>query len=266
VPEIFAHEVAVTGLLEDCDPGLVPPLVAADAARGRMLLEHVSGDHLPAGGMDPAAWTATMARLAEIQGVLAADLGALRVAGVPSAPVDHLADRVPGLLADEELLLVDRPGGLRRREHRTLVARTDDVVAACRALARSPVGPSLDHGDLTAAQVIVGEMGPVIIDWSDATITHPFIAAASFLLDPGDIPVAEGAERRSLEAAYLDGWVARDAALRAPDLHRELELARTAHPVHMAWLYASRVLPGLEQPWEAAWMVPALMRAGILPR
>jgi hypothetical protein len=267
VPEIFAHEVAVTGLLEDCDPGLVPRLVAADAASGRMLLEHVPGDHLSADGVDPAAWTATMARLAEIQAVLAADLATLRVAGVPAAPVDRLIERVPALLADEELLLVDRPGGLSRREHRDLVARTDDVVDACRGLARSPLGPSVDHGDLTAAQVIVSEMGPVIIDWSDATITHPFIAAASFLLDPGVVPGASGGlARRSLEAAYVDRWVARDASLRAHDLHRELEHARAVHPVHMAWLYATRVLPGLEQPWEAAWLVPSLMRAGILLR
>jgi hypothetical protein len=34
----------------------------------------------------------------------------------------------------------------------------------------------------------------------------------------------------------------------------------------MAWLYATRVLPGLEQPWEMDRMVPRFIRAGILAR
>jgi hypothetical protein len=267
VPEVFAHEVAVTGLLEDCDPGLVPPLVAADPDRGRLLLEHVDGQLLAAGGVEPAAWLATMARLAEIQRVLARDLGALRMAGAPAAPLDALATAAPALLADEDLLLVGRPGGLTRDEHRALVARTDALVAACRVLADATAGPSLDHGDLSATQVIVGEMGPVILDWSDATVTHPFIAAASFLLDPLVLPAAAGRpSTRDLEAAYLDGWSVGDAVQRTSDLRRELELARTVHPLHMVWLYATRVLPGLEQRWEMERMVPWFVRAGILPR
>jgi hypothetical protein len=110
-------------------------------------------------------------------------------------------------------------------------------------------------------------MGPVILDWSDATVTHPFIAAASFLLDPMVLPAAAGRpSTRDLEAAYLDGWSVGDAVQRTSDLRRELELARTVHPLHMVWLYATRVLPGLEQRWEMERMVPWFVRAGILPR
>ena len=48
VPMPFAHEVAVTGLLSDLDPGIVPPLVAADPATGRLLMEDVRGPLLDA--------------------------------------------------------------------------------------------------------------------------------------------------------------------------------------------------------------------------
>jgi hypothetical protein len=267
VPEVFAHEIAVTGLLEDCDPGLVPPLLAADPAGGRLLIEHVDGDHLSDGRAEPAAWAATMARLAEIQRVLAADLEALRVAGVPAAPLDALADRAPDLLADEDLLLVGRPGGLTRREHRAVLARTTEVVQACRRLADSPIGPSLDHGDLSPGQVIVGAMGPVILDWSDATVTHPFIAAASFLMDADALPTAKPRpDAAALAGAYLEGWASRGDETGPRGLRDDLELARIVHPVHMAWLYATRVLPGLEQPWEMDRMVPRFIRAGILAR
>ena len=38
VPEVFAHEIAVTTLLADVDPGCVPPVVAADIVLGNSRL------------------------------------------------------------------------------------------------------------------------------------------------------------------------------------------------------------------------------------
>ena len=123
VPAVFAHEIAVTELLADVDPGVVPPVVAADRTLGRIITEHVEGSTLAAIGDDPVIWTAALSRLAEIQRVLAADLEALRVAGVAAAPLDRLATSVPALLADDDLLLVGRPGGLSSSEAGSLRRR-----------------------------------------------------------------------------------------------------------------------------------------------
>jgi hypothetical protein len=145
VPDTFSHEVAVTELLADIDPGIVPPVVASDRALGRIITEHVDGPLLGAAG-GPAVWMAAMSRLAEVQRVLAADPAALSVAGVAAAPLTRLAS-----------------------------------------------------GDLT------------------------------------------------------------------PDAGREaLVLARTVLPLHLAALYAERILPGLEQRWEVERVVPAALRT-ILP-
>ena len=54
-------------------------------------------------------------------------------------------------------------------------------MAACHELAASGVPDSLEHGDLSADEVILGEMGPVFLDWSDGSITHPFLSVAAFL-------------------------------------------------------------------------------------
>ncbi|MEZ0239926.1 MAG: phosphotransferase, partial [Chloroflexota bacterium] len=120
----------------------------------------------------------------------------------------------------------------------------------------TPFGPSVEHGDLSPGQVIVGEMGPVVLDWSDSTITHPFLAAASFLIDPADLPATLGDDVAStLAAAYLAGWGG------GPDIARALDLATVVYPLHLVRLYADRVLPGLEQPWEMERMIPwALQR------
>jgi hypothetical protein len=259
VPAVFAHEVAVTGLLADVDPGIVPPLVAADPASGRLLMEDVVGPILASEPAASDAWLATMARLAEIQRVLSADLGSARVAGVPGTPVEALAEVVPGLLADGDLGLVGRAGGLTVLEHEALVAAGALLQDACAALAASAVGPSVEHGDLSASQVIVGEMGPVFLDWSDATRTHPFLAAASFLMETSDLP-ADLLPR--LEDAYLGGWPGVGGR---ESLGRDLELARVVHPLHMAQLYRERILPGLEQRWEMDRMAPGFLRS-LLPR
>lgn len=259
VPSVFSHEIAVTGLLADIDPGIVPPLMAADASVGRLLMEEVAGPILATEPAATEAWFATIMRLAEVQRVLAADLDALAVAGVPRASLPALAARIPVLLTDDALGLVGRTGGLTRREHDRLGTAVDDLVQACLALADSPIGPSLEHGDLSAGQVIVGEMGPVLLDWSDSTITHPFLAAASFLSDPAQRPEALA---DPLREAYVDAWG--HAADRA-HASRAMTLAGIVHPLHMTQLHADRILPGLEQRWELAREVPRYLRM-LLPR
>ena len=148
VPDVFSHEVTVTELLADIDPGIVPPVVASDRALGRIITEHVEG-------------------------------------------------------------------------------------------------PSLD--------------APVFLDWSDGSITHPFLSAASILLDRG----ASVAGCDDEAVAYLGPWLATGQV--TPTGGREaLSLARIVLPLHLAALYAERILPGLEQRWEVEWAVPDAMRA-ILP-
>lgn len=248
VPAVFAHEVAVTGLLADVDPGIVPPLVAADTRSGRLLMEHVEGPQLAEQPEAADAWLATMSRLAEIQRVMAADLGVLRVAGVPAASMAELSARIPSLVTDPALR-----------------AATPRLVAACEALdeAATVGGPSLEHGDLSADQVIMGAMGPVFLDWSDATITHPFLAAAAFLGDAAAAPPAS--LESSLEAAYLSGWSATSHARDVREAQRGLALARVVHPLHMASMLVDRILPGLEQPWELSGMVATYLEA-VRPR
>ena len=256
VPNVFAHEIAVTELLADIDPGIVPPVVAADRALGRIVTEHVVGPSLATIGPEPAVWAATMSRLAEVQRVLAADPGSLLVAGVAAAPIERLAGSLPALLADDDLLRIDRPGGLTDDEAASLRDRLPAWVEACLTLAASGIPDSLEHGDLTSDEVILGEMGPVFLDWSDGSITHPFLSAASMLQELGE--TAGGSDDRA--AAYLGPWVTAGHVTAAAG-REALTLARTVLPFHLAALYADRILVGLEQPWEAERVVPGALRA-----
>lgn len=242
VPTVFAHEIAVTRLLGDVDPGFVAPEIAADEAAGRVLMEHVDGRHLIETRDDLVPWTATLARLAEVQRVVGADLEAARIAGVPAAPLGSLADDLPRLLDHDGTSTAVR-------------AAIEDLQAACRALEASSIGASIEHGDLTPGQVIVGEMGPVILDWSDSTITHPFLATASFLGAPDELPTSLGGDVvTALADAYLAGWGGGAEARHA------LELATVVDRLHQVRLAVDRILPGLEQPWEGERMRPDALR------
>ncbi len=253
VPPVFAHEIAVTRLLGDVDPGFVPPEIAADPRHGRVLMEHVEGPLLSTIDDDLAPWIATLQRLAEAQRVVAGDLQPARVAGLSTADPDRLAGMLP------ELLDVDGVAPAIRDV-------IPSLAEACRELAATPFGPSVEHGDLSPGQVIVGEMGPVVLDWSDATITHPFLAAASFLIEPADVPIGLGADAvRTLASAYAEAWGG------GPDAHRAMDLASIVYPLHLVRLYRTRILPGLEQPWEMEQMIDwglrhLAPRLGELPR
>jgi hypothetical protein len=253
VPDAFTHEIAVTGLLADVDPGFVPPVVTYESRAGRIITEHVDGPSLAAVD-DPEVWGAALGRLAEIQRVLAADVAALEVAGVVAAPLERLADGLPDLLADDDLLLVGRPGGLRRREAEALRGRSSELDAACRALAGLGPSVSLEHGDLAADEVLLGEMGPVFLDWSDGSITHPFLSAAALLGSR-----RTGRSARDLEDAYLGPWVAA-RAVSLEDGRQALELARIVLPLHVAALFRDRILPALGQRWELERVVPDALR------
>jgi hypothetical protein len=262
VPAIFAHEVAVTELLADIDPGIVPPVVAADRALGRIITEHVDGPILSELHDDPAVWTAALSRLAEIQRVLASEPAALTAAGAVAAPLARLADDLPILLGDDELLLVGQPDGLTRREATALRRRIPALVRACRALDASGIPDSLDHGDLAPDEVIIGAMGPVFLDWSDGSITHPFLSAASLLADAGGGGPRVPADQ--LAAAYLGPWLSAGLGLTMEAGMESLALARTVLPLHRAGSYAKRIRPGLDDPGELALTVPRALRA-ILP-
>ena len=262
VPEVFAHEVAVTSLLADIDPGIVPPVVAADIPHGRFITVHVDGPALADVRDEPEAWLATLSRLAELQRVLAAEPMELAIAGVAAAPLAGLADAVPRLLADDALLLVGRPGGLTAAEAAALRDHVPSLVAACHELAASGVPDSLEHGDLSADEVILGEMGPVFLDWSDGSITHPFLSVAAFL---GHATAASVVATEDLVAAYLGPWLGAGLGLTEADGRRAMATARIVQPLHLAAMYADRILPALGGSSENAHVVPDALRS-ILPR
>ena len=105
---------------------------------------------------------------------------------------------------------------------------------------------------------IIGEMGPVFLDWSDGSITHPFLSAASLL-------ASSGATDDDRSMAYLGPWLTAGIGLTEATGTTALETARPVLPLHVAALYADRVLPSLGPDPDVMGVVPRALRSILSP-
>jgi hypothetical protein len=225
-PAAVDHELGLA-LLRDGGPtmraahgGKAPPHVVAD------YLHHYAGIQR---ALEP-----------QIDRLLATGCADLRPARMPAtylATIDRLAaERPPGRLdiADAERLRAVAPA----------------YAEACAELAASGIPATLNHDDLHDNNVLA--TGPVVIDWGDACVGHPFGTMLATLnsvrahhgLDAGD-PVFWG-----IVDAYTEAWT--DLADR-PTLRRQVQLCQRVGPLTRSLSYRQAVT-GVD---EAAWQEDA---------
>ena len=205
---VQAVEVPLVIALAELRPDVVAPL-AYDEERAWMLMRDGGTRlrELPQ-RRDHATWRTIVTQYADLQRVVAPHVDALVAIGVPDLRLDELPARFRDLVADEELLLVDREGGLTRREHDRLAAWTRPFAALCDTLAEYGVPETIEHNDLHDGNVFVRGGRAFFFDWGDASISHPFhsmrttlaVVANIFGVPRGDALLAD------LRDAYLAGF------------------------------------------------------------
>lgn len=228
-------------------PDLVPGFVARHPSEpwvilrdGGLRLRQV----LP-GAAQLAVWRALLPRYAELQRSLLGRDAELLATGL----MDRRLDRIPRLL--ERVLADDRwvPAASRARIRALLPA----IERLCAELAGIGIGPSLDHDDLHDHNVLIQDGRPSIIDWGDASLTHPFLALAvteRFAALAAGV-AREAPEIRALREAYLGPWAGQvpDAALgRAAEIGSALGVVTGG----LTWYEIVTRLPGAheEEPGE----------------
>jgi hypothetical protein len=196
---VQAFEPLLTAELFARWPDRVPEVLGCDEERGWLLLAD-AGKPVAAFGNPPEAWLIALPLYAELQHG--------EVAHVP----DHLAHGVPDLrLAAlpgryEELLRLDLP--LERDEIDRLRDFAPRFTELCDELAADDVPETIQHDDLHHANLYVHDGRMRVLDWGDASISHPFaslVVTFRFLeerskLAPGDSWFAR------LRDGYLEPW------------------------------------------------------------
>jgi hypothetical protein len=153
-------------------------------------------------------WQRLLPRYAEIQ--IASRLETTRwlALGVPDRRLEVLPELLSALLADDAALCLGHANGLLAAERARRRALLPEFAACCRELAATPYPAALDHGDLHAGNVLVGEGTHWFFDWGDANITHPFcslLIVCHVLVR--DFASSEGQRRIArLRDAYLESW------------------------------------------------------------
>ncbi|GGL02038.1 phosphotransferase family protein [Deinococcus radiotolerans] len=198
VPDFFTREVTVTARLAAEVPGAAPPVLAADERRGFLLLD-ACGD---AGG-DPEA---VLRQLAQVQ---RATLHLLPDLHLRERGPTYLLGQLDALLSDESLHAGEggpHANALTPAEATALRARRPELEAALDRLRASPLPLTLGHGDLHGGNVTTQAGQVTLLDWSDASLTHPFLDANPAYLCPDgtdtDPEVLSGARD-----AYLREWL-----------------------------------------------------------
>lgn len=242
VPDFFAREVTVTARLATEVPGAAPPVLAADTGRGFLLL-----DGCGAAGGDPEA---ALRQLARVQRATRPLLPELKLRGRGPA---YLLARLDALLSDASLHADEHgphPDALTPAEAATLRARRPELEAALERLRVSPMPLTLGHGDLHGGNVTTRGEQVTLLDWSDASLTHPFLDAnPAYLFPDGTDP--EAAVLEAARDAYLREW----SDLAPPDELRALHAdALLAGEIYRALGYADGIQGAVEdrREWRGA--------------
>jgi hypothetical protein len=205
----FHAEPAISALLADRFPSVVPRVVATERDEGWLLVDDVAAPLI--GEMSVAHKIAGLAigarALVRLQRELGGDVDAFVAAGAPRRPLDRLAEAFdeairPGGVAIDEAITEDRR-----------VRAVDAVRAAVERCAGLGFPTTLVHGDFHPGNAALVGDDAVIIDWSDAAIGSPIIDLITWLAWSRDNPTEQ--------AAAIDGWIAAWAGPTDPAAVRE---------------------------------------------
>jgi phosphotransferase family enzyme len=207
---IFQQEAVVTELLARATPDLVTRVAAVEPDEGWLLM-YDHGERTLGDG-ESSTWASGLEAHARIQQAWVGRERELVDAGAPFRSLVALAEALPDF-ADRSPMDVELTGDDRDAWDRSM----DSFVTACRRLDAIGPPPTLVHGDLHPWNVAATEDGPRVFDWTDASISHPFLDLAVYATRPTDHAV-----RHALRDAYLAHW---SVALSADDLKEAGELA-----------------------------------------
>jgi len=256
VPPMFRHEPRLNVFLEQRLPEHAACTIAHDDERRWAITRDFGGQPLSE-VKNFAIWEDAYRRYAELQIALLEHEPELIALGVPVRPVSALAERIEGLVMNDDALLLGVDGGLTADQAQQLRDAMPFLRDRCDELAASPLPLALDHGDLWPANIVWSDGRLIYFDWSDCAMTLPFFsmilcaedAQAAFPEQP-DVPAR-------VQRAYLEPWSRRMPGV---DLEAVFELAWEVGALHYALLYWEDILPNLDPRWELNRMVPFYLR------
>lgn len=256
VPAGREREMRVTRRVAERLPHLVAPVIASDVEQGWMLMAGVEGPSLE-GISDVRRWEAAARAYAGLQIDWIDHTAELLTLGVRDLRPACLAAEVDACFADGRALSPGLRRDLRPPELEALRKLSPVLANACTELEARGIPNTLDHADLWASNVIDTANGPVIIDWEDACLSHPFFGLWYLLMSAEDRVDDPARAQSRIRDAYLEPWT-RYAS--SEQLRATFDLAQRLAPLCFAITFRLDVLPLLDASWELREFVPFFLR------
>jgi Phosphotransferase enzyme family len=196
---VQAFEPRLTAELFARWPDRVAEVLGHDEERAWLLLAD-AGTPIGVFGNPPEAWLDALPLYAELQRGEAAHAQDHLAHGVPDLRVATLPERY------EDLLQHDLP--LERDKIRRLCDFAPRFAELCAELASQALPETVQHDDLHMANLYVQGKRLRLLDWGDASISHPFaslVVTFRFLEERTGLPSGDPWFTR-LRDAYLEPW------------------------------------------------------------
>ena len=196
---VQAFEPRLTAGLFARWPDRVAEVLGHDERRGWLLLAD-AGTPVGTYGNPPKAWLAALPPYAELQRGEVAHRDDHVAHGVPDVRLATLPDRY------EDLLRHDLP--LRADEIDRLRLFAPRFAELCGELAAHDIPETVQHDDLHMANLYAQGARLRVLDWGDASISHPFaslVVTFRFLEETTKLPPGDPWFAR-LRDAYLEPW------------------------------------------------------------
>jgi hypothetical protein len=207
-----AFEAGLLAVLERVLPGRVPELVAVDAELGWLLM-HDGGTRLRdlvRSSADLPLWEAALPAYAELQLALGPHVDELLAVGVPDSRLTGLPSQLARLLDDRDALLLDQPNGVTSGQLGELGRLLPEYAEACTRLADHGIPETIQHDDFHDGNVFVRDGRPLVFDWGDSCVSHPFhslVVAMRSIAHRLELPPG-GPDLLHLVDAYLEPFAA----------------------------------------------------------
>ena len=235
------HEPMLLLFLESLGFPYLPIVQAVEAEQGWILMAD-SGTPFReiSRGVDQLQVLAGMLpRYAEMQMATMQSVEPLLALGLPNRQVNYLPRLLETLLCCKEFDLYCDAESV--KSLRTLaIERLPALEVICGELSKSEYSASLDHGDLHLGNFLVKNNEHYLIDWGDASITHPFCSVMTTLETALDkFPKGDVAKASVyLRDAYLEPWTRVESRERLlHDFERVLWIAHLVRALDFAYMF-----------------------------
>jgi hypothetical protein len=242
LPEMYAVEIPAVEMLASRFASNIPATVAVSIEKRWLLMRDFGGRPLM-DCRDSASWHSAIHVYASMQRSMELHVDQMEAVGIPARPLGDLSQHLTNLLADEAALLSGQEGGLSPEERDELRVALPGIETHVQRIERLGIADTLEHGDLHAHNINVGDDGLVFYDWTLTAVTHPFLSMAyleQFLEGKNSaLPVS----LESLREAYVKHW---STIAEVPDLRQGLRSAMVLLPLYWALTYHQFIMPFLE--------------------